>query len=258
MFESFVAPRIRPIAGNVVLRKRVVKISGMGESAIDEIISPIYKSYPEIDVSILFNKSEVEAHLTCKADSGDVADSKNQKLVDEICLALGDAVFSDSGEEMEAVVARMLIERGEDVAVAESCTGGLVTMRLTEVPGSSSYFKEGVVVYANSAKVRYLDVPDEKIIAHGAVSAEVAEAMAAGMLTKSGATHALAVTGIAGPSGGSADKPVGTVFIAYASRYMVRSVKVTLPGDRFLIRWRASQAALDLLRRQMLRSDRSK
>jgi len=143
------------------------------------------------------------------------------------------------------------------VAVAESCTGGLIGMRLTEVSGSSAFFNEGVIVYANSAKEKYLGVPAHLIEGHGAVSAEVAESMAKGMLERSGADHAISVTGIAGPTGGSDEKPVGTVFIGYASATTARCVALKIPGDRFLVRWRSSQAALDLLRRQILRAEES-
>jgi nicotinamide-nucleotide amidase len=179
----------------------------------------------------------------------------NGALITEIKEILGIALFSEDGEEMEAVVAKLLTVRRETVSVAESCTGGLIAMRLTEVPGSSVFFNEGVIAYANKAKVNYLGVPQKMIDEYGAVSAEVAEAMAQGMLVRSGASHAISVTGIAGPSGGSEEKPVGTVFIGYASGGKSRTVSMRIPGDRFLIRWRSSQAALDLLRRQLLRSE---
>ena len=255
MFANHVIPRISHLAGNTVIRKRVLKVSGMGESAIDEAIAEIYKSYTDVDTSILFNKSEVEIHLTAKAGSASECEGVISKLVGEITTVLGVSVFSENGEEMEEVVARLLIERGQTVAVAESCTGGLIGMRLTEVSGSSAFFNEGVIVYANSAKEKYLGVPAHLIEGHGAVSAEVAESMAKGMLERSGADHAISVTGIAGPTGGSEEKPVGTVFIGYASANTVRCVALKIPGDRFLVRWRSSQAALDLLRRQILRAE---
>lgn len=257
MFSSHVLPRLSRISGDIVMKKRVLKVSGMGESAIDEAIADVYKSYDDIDTSILFNKSEVEIHLTAKGISHEKCEERLSKLITEINSILGIAVFSDNGEEMEAVVARLLTERSQTVAVAESCTGGLIGMRLTEISGSSAFFHEGVVVYANAAKESYLGVPAGLIEKHGAVSAEVAEAMASGMLKRSAADHAISVTGIAGPTGGSEEKPVGTVFIGYASQTTVRSVSLRIPGDRFLIRWRSSQAALDLLRRQILRADES-
>lgn len=154
---------------------------------------------------------------------------------------------------MEEVIAEMLSTRGKTLAVAESCTGGLIAMRLTEVPGSSSYFWEGAVTYANESKIRVLGVPEKILIDHGAVSAETAEAMANGMRERAATDFAISVTGIAGPDGGSEEKPVGTVFIGYSDKEKTKSMKFLFPGDRELIRWRSSQAALDYLRRQMLK-----
>jgi nicotinamide-nucleotide amidase len=254
MFTEHVIPRISYVTDGTVIRRRVLKVSGMGESAIDEAIAERYKEYSHIDTSILFNKSEVEIHLTAKGRTAEECESMNSDLISEIKEILGIALFSEEGEEMEEVVAKLLTAKGETVAVAESCTGGLVAMRLTEVPGSSAFFNEGVIAYANHAKVKYLGVEELLLEEYGAVSAEVAEAMAKGMLLRSGAHHAISVTGIAGPSGGSEEKPVGTVFIGYASKETSRTVSMRIPGDRFLIRWRSSQAALDLLRRQIIRS----
>lgn len=254
MFIDHVIPHLSIIARGTVITKRVLKVSGMGESAIDEAISGIYRSYQSVDTSILFNKCEVEVHLTAKGSTLEECTATTDSLVSEIRNVLGIALFAENGEEMEEVVARLLIESSASVAVAESCTGGLVAMRLTEVPGSSAFFNEGVIAYANAAKSSYLNVPADLIESKGAVSAEVAEAMARGMLIRSGADHAVSVTGIAGPSGGSEEKPVGTVFLGYASKDQVRNVSLRIPGDRFLIRWRTSQAALDLLRRQILRA----
>ncbi|MEZ5423987.1 MAG: CinA family protein, partial [Pyrinomonadaceae bacterium] len=162
-------------------------------------------------------------------------------------------MFTTTGETMEAVVGRLLSERGETVAFAESCTGGLVSRRITEVPGSSEYFLEGLVAYSYPAKVRMLGVRQETLDAFGAVSAECAKEMAEGAVRMSGATHAVSITGIAGPDGGTDDKPVGTVYFAYSGPAGTRAIKLFLPGDRYLIRWRSSQAALDLLRRSLLR-----
>ena len=154
---------------------------------------------------------------------------------------------------MEEIVGALLTERGETVSIAESCTGGLIGQRVTSVPGSSVYFMEGAVTYSNQAKMRTLNVPAEILEKHGAVSAECAEAMAAGMRDYAGTDHAISITGIAGPDGGSDEKPVGTVYIGYAGRELTKSVHLVLPGDRYLIRWRSSQAALDYLRRQLIK-----
>ncbi len=159
-----------------------------------------------------------------------------------------------NGELMEEIIGKLLTDAGKTVSVAESCTGGLIGERLTDVSGSSKYFIEGAITYANEAKIRSLNVAPEIIEKHGAVSAETAEAMARGMREKSQTDYAVSVTGIAGPSGGTDEKPVGTVFIGYSDREQTKSLKVVLPGDRFLIRWRASQTALDYLRRQILKN----
>lgn len=251
MFLDGILPKLKQIAGEVVVCRRILKVSGLGESAVDEIAAPIYTAYPNVQTSILFNKSEVELHIAAKAESASAAEAIAAELAEKLAGALGKAVFSTNGESMEEVVGRLLLTRGETVATAESCTGGLAARRITEIPGSSRYFVEGAVTYSNEAKIRMLGVDPSVIERNGAVSAECAESMAAGMRAVSGADHAISVTGIAGPDGGSDEKPVGTVYIGYSSETGTRSVKLTLPGDRYLVRWRSSQAALDYLRRQL-------
>ncbi|MFT3744707.1 MAG: competence/damage-inducible protein A [Pyrinomonadaceae bacterium] len=251
MFLEHVLPKLKARAGEVFVRRRLLKVSGKGESAVDEIAAPIYTAYPDVQTSILFNKSEVEIHLAAKAGDASAAQAIADEVAGKLADALGKAVFSTHGESMEEVVGKLLLERRETVAVAESCTGGLIGERFTEVPGSSAYFMEGAITYSNAAKMRTLGVPADILDTHGAVSAECAEAMAAGIREYASTDHAISVTGIAGPDGGSEEKPVGTVFIAYAGPDGVKSVKFVLPGDRYLIRWRSSQAALDYLRRQL-------
>lgn len=251
MFSNLVLPKLKALAGEIYVRRRMIKVSGKGESAVDEIAAPIYRSYPDVETSILFNKSEVEIHITARSDNAETAQATADKLADELAAALGSAVFSTHGESMEEVVGKRLKELGQTVATAESCTGGLVAMRLTEVAGSSAYFIESAVTYSNEAKVRALGVDPEILRVHGAVSAECAEAMASGIRERAATDHAVSLTGIAGPDGGSEEKPVGTVFIGYAGPRGVKSLKIVLPGDRYLVRWRSSQAALDYLRRQL-------
>src|SRR5436190_5472932 len=254
MFTDHVLPKLKEIAGEVYVHRRVLKVSGKGESAVDEIAAPIYTKYADVQTSVLFNKSEVEIHVAAQADNARSARDVAEKLVDELAGKLGNSVFSTNGETMEEVVGQVLKQRGETLSVAESCTGGLIGRRLTEVPGSSAYFMEGAITYSNDAKIRTLGVDPQIIARHGAVSAECAEAMAAGMRERAATDHAISVTGIAGPDGGSDEKPVGTVFIGYSGPEATRSIHIVLPGDRYLIRWRASQAALDLLRRQLAKS----
>lgn len=254
MFESFVLPKLKAIAGEVSVSRRIIKISGMGESAVDEAIAPIYVTYSSVQTSILFNKSEVEVHLALKSDDGAKADEVLNEIAEKIVGKLGVAVFSTQGESMEEVVGRMLVESGTTLSVAESCTGGLIGSRLTDVPGSSRYFIEGAVSYSNAAKVRMLGVSEKTLDEFGAVSSETAGEMASGMRKEAGTDYGISVTGIAGPDGGSDEKPVGTVFVGFADKNGSKTMKMTLPGDRYLIRWRSSQAALDYLRRQLLKT----
>ncbi|HEY2847058.1 MAG TPA: competence/damage-inducible protein A [Pyrinomonadaceae bacterium] len=253
MFTDHVLPRLRGIAGEFHVNRRVLRVVG-GESAVDEIAAPIYTKYENVETSILFNRSEVEIHIAAKGKNENASQATADKVADELAAALGDSVFATHGETMEEVIGELLKERHETLGIAESCTGGLIGSRITDVAGSSEYLLEGCVTYSNEAKVRTLNVLQKILDRYGAVSKECAEAMAMGMRDRAGSTHAISVTGIAGPGGGSEEKPVGTVFIGYAGPGTVRSIKIMVPGDRYLIRWRASQAALDLLRRQLGRS----
>jgi nicotinamide-nucleotide amidase len=253
MFTNFILPKLRERAGEIYVKRRFLRVSGMGESAVDEAIAPIYKSYANVETSILFNKSEIELHLSAQSNSEAEANKILDELAQKIAEKLGIAVFAMNGETMEEVIGNLLKTQGKTLSIAESCTGGLVGSRITEVSGSSEYFIEGAVCYANDAKIRTLSVPPELIENYGAVSAEVAEAMARGMREKAKTDYAVSVTGIAGPTGGTEEKPVGTVFIGYADETQVKSFKIILPGDRYLVRWRASQAVLDYLRRQILK-----
>ncbi len=255
MFESLVLPRLLEKAGETFVRRRILRVSGMGESAVDELIAPIYNSFPSLRTSILFNKSEIEVHLQAVAASEPEAEAILEDVTSQIVEKLGVAVFTTRGEKMEEVIGRMLSGSGKTLAVAESCTGGLIAMRITNTAGSSGYFLEGAVTYSNAAKIRTLDVPAATIEKFGAVSAETAEAMASGMRAYAGSDYAISVTGIAGPDGGTEEKPVGTVFIGLADAQGTRSLKLLLMGDRYLIRWRSSQAALDYLRRRLLKEE---
>lgn len=252
MFENFVLPKLTAKAGDVRVVRRVLRVAAMGESAVDERIAPVYSQYKNPQTTILFNRSEIEIHLTAQAKTEQDAELLLDGLAGQIEERLGDAIFAFRGETMEEIVGLRLAVNGFTLAVAESCTGGLVAQRLTEIPGSSVYFVEGVVAYSNEAKVRTLGVDEELIAKHGAVSAEVAEAMAEGVRRRADTDFGISVTGIAGPGGGSEEKPVGLVYIALADDAHTEHRKLMLPGDRHLIRWRSSQAALDLLRRRLI------
>jgi nicotinamide-nucleotide amidase len=252
MYETFVQPKLAAKAGDVRVVRRVLRVAGMGESALDERIAPVYTQYKNPQTTILFNRSEIEIHLTAQAKTEQEAELLLDGLAGQIEERLGHSIFAFRGETMEEVVGLRLAVGGFTLAVAESCTGGLIAERLTEVPGSSVYFMEGVVAYSNGAKTRALGVDPDLISRVGAVSAEVAEAMAEGVRNRADTDFGLSVTGIAGPGGGSEEKPVGLVYIALADDAHTEHRKLMLPGDRHLIRWRASQAALDLLRRRLI------
>jgi len=252
MFEDHVLPKLADRAGAVKVLRRMLRVAGLGESALDEKIAPIYTRYDNPQTTILFNKSEVEIHLTARGRNEAEANALLDRLSGELEECLGEAIFSFAGEKMEEIVGLKLTLGNYTVAVAESCTGGLIAQRLTDVAKSSKYFIEGAVTYSNDAKTRTLGVEPMLLMEHGAVSAAVAEAMAEGIRKHAQTDFGLAVTGIAGPGGGSKEKPVGLVYIALADEVQTKSRKLQIPGDRQLVRWRASQAALDLLRRRLI------
>lgn len=252
IFENGAWPRLSARAGERRVRRRVLKIAGRPESLVEQIANPIYAPLESGDVpiqtTILAAPGQVELHLSARGANVDEMDRALQGGVDALAEALAPAVFSVDGRSLEMVVGETLRQRGWRIAVAESCTGGLVLGRLTDVAGSSAWVVGGVVAYDNAVKVRELGVPQELIDQHGAVSEPVAAAMAEGVRTRLGADVGVGVTGIAGPSGGSDAKPVGTVVIAVIARQaQVRTF--AFPGERTLVRQQSVLAALDMVRR---------
>ncbi len=231
---------------------RVLRIAMMGESSCDARVSPIYKRYTDVQTTILAGRGEVQLHLQTHSASLDTAQERVDQLVGEIEDELGDFVFSDNGDSLEQIAGYFLQMRGATLAVAESCTGGLLAERLTSVSGSSRYFLGGAVVYSNALKTAFAGVPAELIKTHGAVSREVAAALAEGIRRRCGSTLGIGVTGIAGPTGGTPDKPVGLVFHALAGEQGTEVVEKQFPGNRELVRWLASQQALDMVRRKLM------
>lgn len=252
MYENFIAPKLTEKAGAVRVVRRVLRVTGMGESAVDEKIAPIYTQYKNPQTTILFNKSEIEIQLTAQGKTEERAEALIDELAGKIEDELGDSIFAFRGETMEEVVGLKLSVKGYTLATAESCTGGLIAQRITEIGGASKYFLEGVVTYSNEAKINALGVDPKLLERHGAVSAEVAEAMAEGVRLRAKSDFGLSVTGVAGPGGGTPEKPVGLVYIGLSDDVHTEHRRLMLPGDRQLIRWRSSQAALDLLRRRLL------
>lgn len=245
-------PRLERRTSGVRLHHRELRVTGLGESHVEQRILPIYSRYPEVHTTILAMPGEVQIHL--RLWTGDAAHAS--KTLDEILqgleIALSERIFSKDGRTLEAVVAHELTVNNATIAVAESCTGGLLAQRLTSIAGSSSYFVGGVVCYSNELKTAWADVPPEMISAKGAVSAEVAVALAEGIRRRVGSALGVGVTGIAGPGGGSEEKPVGTVHVAVAHSGGVKERAARFPGERESIRWQASQLALDLVRMHFL------
>ncbi|HLZ91585.1 MAG TPA: competence/damage-inducible protein A [Candidatus Acidoferrum sp.] len=248
LFREQVLPRLERRASGVRLHSRELRVTGLGESHVEQRILPIYKRFPEVQTTILAAPGETQIHLRFWTE--DAAHAK--KTLDEIVrgfeIALADRIFSQDGRALDEVVAEQLTLNSATIAAAESCTGGLLAQRLTSVSGSSSYFLGGVVCYSNELKTAWADVPAELIAAKGAVSPEVAVALAEGIRRRVGSTLGLGITGIAGPGGGSDEKPVGTVHVAMSHAAGIKERAARFPGDRESIRWQASQLALDLVR----------
>ena len=252
MFKEKVEPRLERLAGATRLFYREMRTAGLTESEVEQRTSPIYTQYADVQTTILTAPGEIQLHLRAWSADNAGAERMLDEMVERIRLALGENVFTSNGEKLEEIVARELALNQATVATAESCTGGLLAERLTRVPGSSSYFLGGVVCYSNDLKTAWTDVPAELIESKGAVSPEVAQALAEGIRRRIGATLGIGITGIAGPSGGSPEKPVGLVYIALADANGSRDRTLRFPGDRERIRWHASQAALDMLRRYFM------
>jgi nicotinamide-nucleotide amidase len=255
MLEEQVLPLLRPMAAGRVLRMRVLRIASMGESEVEQIVAPIYKTFTNPLTTILGGAGQVELHLAAHGSSLAEAEERIEALAAGIRGALPGRIYSEDGRELHEVVAALLIERRLTVAIAESCTGGMLSARLTEVPGASGFLERAYVAYSNRSKVELLGVDPSLLEAHGAVSEPVAAAMAAGARRAAGADFGVAITGIAGPAGGTADKPVGLVFIAIEGPGGGRVRRAHFPGDRERIRQQACQAALEMLRRALLRLD---
>ena len=249
MFTREVLSRL-PL-GEQRLARTVLHVAGLGESDMDALIAPIYKPLENPTTGILFTPVDLEIHLTARGPSLEECERLNSDLADRMAEVLGKNLYS-RGESMEAVVGLALKQRGKTLATAESLTGGLIGERVTRVPGSSEWFVGSLVTYTEDAKQRLLGVPAELIQEHSAVSAPVVEAMAAGARSRIGADYTLAVTGYAGPDGGTAADPVGTFYVGLACAEEVSSMRFQVPGQRELVRTRCSQAALDYLRRKRL------
>lgn len=252
MFETSVLPRLAKLRTGYSSR-RVLKTASLTESKIESLIHDLYPKTSSLRLTTLARPGQVEIHLTGHSDKSQEEASRNVSLLEQKILErLGHHVFTTTGERLEEVVGRLLRIHTKTLAVAESCTGGLLGHRITNVSGSSEYFLEGVVAYTNRAKSDLLGVPPDLFQRHGAVSPEVARTMAEGIRERTQADLGLGVTGIAGPTGGTAEKPVGLVFVALAQEHGVEISENRFLGNRGAVKFQSSQKALDMLRRALL------
>ena len=252
LFDQQCFERLRAKLPASFIATRVLKVAMLGESAVDARVSPIYKRYPDIQTTILAGAGDIQFNLLTRADSMGAAQALVDELAGKIEDELDDAVYSSKGESLEQIMGYYLQMRNATLAVAESCTGGLLGERITSISGSSRYFLGGAVVYSNELKTEFAGVPAALIAKHGAVSGEVAAAMAEGIRQRCHATFGLGITGVAGPTGGTPEKPVGLVYNALASENGTEVVEKNFPGDRKRVRWFASQQALDMVRRKLM------
>jgi nicotinamide-nucleotide amidase len=252
MFDAQVVPRLKEILPERYIAKRTLKAAMIGESACDARIAPIYKKFTDVETTILAHSGDIQLNLICEKRTPGVAQQRVDELASRIEEELDEIIYSSHGESLEQIVLYYLGMRGSTLATAESCTGGLVAQRLTSIAGSSRSFLGGVVVYSNELKSTLAGVPDTLIRSHGAVSPEVAKSLAEGIRRRTGATYGVAITGIAGPGGGTEEKPVGLVYVAIADEKETEVVEKNLLGDRERIRHWASQQALDLVRRKLM------
>ncbi|MEJ2078874.1 MAG: competence/damage-inducible protein A [Acidobacteriota bacterium] len=252
MLDEQVLPLIRRHFPTKPSLNRRLKVAGEAESRVDHRIGKIYQAYPEVETTILSSPGIISLYFTWKGN-GDEARGHRilEELVGRIEEALGKSVYSHEEESLSEALGRLLRSRALTLAAAESCTGGMLGELITEVPGSSDYFLGSVVTYSNQAKAGLLGVNPQKIAQLGAVSGEVAEQMATGARDALGASIAVSTTGIAGPGGGTEEKPVGTVYLGLSTAKETRSKKLFLPGNREAVRLRSCNLALDWIRREI-------
>jgi nicotinamide-nucleotide amidase len=252
IFENECIPRLSARIPVRHIATRTLKMALIPESQVDARVAPIYKTYADVETTILAGAGEIQLHLRCRKESQSEAEARVEELAEKIEDELGDAIFSRKGETMEQIVSYLLQMRGMTLAVAESCTGGMLAERITSLSGSSRYFLGGAVVYSNELKTQFANVPKALIDQHGAVSREVGAAMAEGIRKRCLASYGIGVTGVAGPTGGSEQKPVGLVYIALAGEEGTQVVERNFIGDRQRVRQFSTVQALEMVRRALL------
>ncbi len=252
MFEEQCLPRLARIASPYQYYTLSMRVAGLPESEVDQRIGPIYSEEKRVATTILASPGEIQLHLRARASTQDEARQIAEALGQKVEAELAPYVFTRQDEPIEQVVARFFRERGKTLAVAESCTGGLLAEKITSAPGSSEYFVGGFVTYTEGAKTGWLGVKETTLREFGAVSRETAEEMAIAIRSKAKASIGVSTTGVAGPGGGSEKTPVGTVFIGVADEHGVEVTEIHVGGERDLVRMFAVQKALDLVRQRVM------
>ena len=256
MFEDTLEPLIRERSEGAIV-SRTLWFTGIGESALAEQVQDLLDA-SDPTVAPLAGQGKVRLRVTSRADTPEEAAKKIAPVADEILARLGDYYFGEDDETLESALGKLLTERGATLALAESCTGGLLAKRLTDGAGASAYFVEGLVTYSNESKEHLLEVPNDLLVEHGAVSEPVAGAMAEGVRKVAGTDYGLSVTGVAGPAGGSEEKPVGLVFVGISDEKGTEVERLDLSAwrrSREAIRERSANRAFDLLRHRILGQD---
>jgi nicotinamide-nucleotide amidase len=262
MLSELVEGPLQERSAGVALVRRVLRVAGRIESHVDEALHPLYQEWeratPPIAATILAVPGSIELHISTRASSRAAAIAVLESATVQAVEVLGADVYSTDGRRLEAVVGDLLVERGLRIGLAESCTGGLIASRLTDIPGSSRYVDQAVVVYSNEAKTELLGVSPDLLREHGAVSEPVALAMAERIQARVRAGVGVGVTGIAGPTGGTPEKPVGTVVVSAVTDTDRRVRTFRFFGEREQVKFQASQAALDMVRRMLSESEKVK
>ncbi|MGA8629539.1 MAG: competence/damage-inducible protein A [Terracidiphilus sp.] len=252
LFDAEVLPRLREVVPPRAIATRTLKAAMIPESQADKILAPLYSTYTDVETTLLAHAGDLQITLICSKANISAAQERVDDLAERLEEALDDCLYSSQGDTLEQIVLYYLGLRQATLAVAESCTGGLIAERITSVPGASRAFLGGVVVYSDKLKIEMAGVPAELIKQRGAVSAEVAQALADGIRERTGATIGVGVTGIAGPTGATDKKPVGLVYIAVTDGQTTDAVERTFRGDRNRVREWASTQALDMLRKRLM------
>ena len=252
LFEAECIPLLKAKIPPLHIATRELKMALIPESQVDARVSPIYKTYTDVETTILAGGGEIHLHFRCRKPTQQEAEKRVEELVGKVEDELGDAIFARKGETIEQIVSYLLQMRGMTLAVAESCTGGMLAERITSLSGSSRYFLGGAVVYSNALKTQFANVPKPLIDKHGAVSREVAAAMAEGIRKRCLSSYGVGITGVAGPTGGTEQKPVGLVYIALAGDEGTQVVERNFPGDRKRIRTFSTLQALEMIRRALI------